>query len=106
MGNESQEKVEVAEAVPNWPQVTFNPIKTNVILTAGMAAGMLCTAYIFTPVEAANSLKDVLILVSGGLLALAGTMAIDPAPDAFRSYLDYRLTKFRAKMKREPRVNN
>ena len=89
-------------------KLRMNPLKTNVIITAGMAAGLLCAAYFVPPAASAGeaaqattsvALKDVLILVSGGLMALAGTMAMDPTPDSFKAYLNYRLEKLRLKGK-------
>ena len=55
---------------------------------AGMSAGLLCVAYFFDPISA-GSLKDVLILVSGGLLALAGAMATDNPPNYVQALLDH-----------------
>ena len=105
MGNESQESLTLVTAEPKDRAIAFNPIKTNVIITAGMSAGLLASAY-FVDAAGAKALKDVLILVSGGLMALAGTMAADPVPDAFRAYLDYKMNKYLARKDREPRINN
>ena len=62
----------------------FTPVRSNVIITAFLASGLLCLVY-FVPLIVV--VKDVIILVSGGLLALAGSMAVEPAPDSLKEYL-------------------
>ena len=67
----------------------FTPFKTSVITCAGMAAGLLLCAYFVPAVEGEESLKDVILLVSGGLLSLAGMLATDNPPNHVQAILDW-----------------